>query len=193
MNEIIFATSNSNKLKEVKFLLGNHVKVISLKELGFEDDIEETKKTIEGNSILKAQTIFEIFKKPVLAEDTGLEVEALNGAPGVYSARYAGEQCSAEANMELLLKNMEEFKNRKARFKTVATFFKSNSYKKQYVGIVNGQVMQHKMGSEGFGYDPIFRPEGFSKTFAEMSNAEKALISHRAIAIKQFVKDFLKN
>lgn len=193
MNEIIFATSNLNKLKEVKLLLGNTIKVISLKDLGFNEDIEETENTIEGNSMLKAKTIFKLYQKPVLAEDTGLEVEAINGEPGVYSARYAGEESSAEDNMKLLLEKMDNISNRKARFKTVATFFKSDSYKKQYVGVVNGKILQEKKGGEGFGYDPIFQPEGFSKTFAEMSNEEKALISHRAIAIKQFIDDFLSN
>lgn len=193
MNEIIFATSNPNKLKEVKLLLGNKVKVISLKDIGFTDDIEETENTIKGNSLLKAKTIFDLYQKPVLAEDTGLEVDTLNGEPGVYSARYAGTHCSAVDNMELLLKNMENVDNRKAKFKTVATFFKSDTYKKQYLGVVNGKILEEKKGKEGFGYDPIFQPEGFSKTFAEMSNQEKALISHRAIAIKQFVKDFFNN
>lgn len=193
MKEIIFATGNLNKLKEVKLLLGKDIKVLSLKNVGFTDDIEETEDTIEGNSMLKAKYIFDLFQKPVLAEDTGLEVEALNGEPGVFSARYAGANCSSEDNMKLLLKRMENISKRNARFKTVATFINSFSIQKQYLGVVNGKILFEKKGSEGFGYDPIFQAEGFSKSFAEMSDEEKALISHRGIAIKKFAKDFLAN
>ena len=187
--KIIFATANENKVKEVREILPKHIEIVSLKEMGYTDDIEETGKTLEENSLLKAQTIFDIYKLPVLAEDTGLEVEALNGAPGVYSARYAGAHGNSEENMLLLLKNMEGQKNRVAQFRTVATFITENA-SNIYSGVVKGSIIEKKKGNEGFGYDPIFIPAGFSTTFAEMSAKEKSLVSHRAIAIGKFAKYF---
>lgn len=187
--KIIFATANENKVKEVREILPKHIEIVSLKEMGYTEDIEETGKNLEENSLLKAQTIYDIYKLPVLAEDTGLEVDALDGAPGVYSARYAGEHGNSEENMLLLLKNMEGQKNRKAQFRTVATFIVENT-PHIFSGVVRGEIIEKKKGTEGFGYDPIFIPAGFSTTFAEMTNKEKALVSHRGIAISKFTKHF---
>lgn len=187
--KIIFATANENKVKEVRQILPSHIEIVSLKEMGYTEDIEETGKTLEENSLLKAQTIYDKYQLPVLAEDTGLEVDALQGAPGVYSARYAGEHGNSEENMSLLLKNLEGKKDRKAQFRTVATFIVDNT---PYVfsGVVRGEIIAKKKGTEGFGYDPIFIPAGFNTTFAEMTNKEKGLVSHRGIAISKFAKYF---
>lgn len=187
--KIIFATSNENKVKEVREILPKHIEIVSLKEMGYTEDIEETGSTLEENSLLKAQTIFDKYKLPVLAEDTGLEVDALQGAPGVYSARYAGEHGNSEANMQLLLKNLEKEDNRKAQFRTVATFIAENS-SSIYTGVVRGEIIKEKTGEKGFGYDPIFIPAGFDKTFAEMSSQEKSIVSHRAIAMQKFAQHF---
>lgn len=190
--EIIFATGNKNKLKEVRGMLPSHITVRSLEEIGFTDEIEETEQTIEGNSLLKARTIYNLYKLPVIAEDTGLEVFALNGEPGVRSARYAGDTASAEDNMKLLLEKMKNIEKRTAQFKTVATFLNNDASYKCYEGIIRGEITKTQRGSEGFGYDPIFRPAGFSKVFAEFSNTEKNFISHRAIAFNKFV-NFIAN
>jgi XTP/dITP diphosphohydrolase len=189
--EIIFATSNQHKMKEVRAILPSSIQLLSLADIGFNEEIEETENTIEGNSVLKARTIFEKYKVPVLAEDTGLEVFALNMEPGVYSARYAGEPSDAEKNMNLLLKKMNSLENRCAQFKTVATFFDKNTYT-SFTGIVIGEISQNKQGNGGFGYDPIFKPSGFNKAFAELSLADKSIISHRAIAMNKFA-NFIKN
>ena len=183
--EIVFATSNQNKMKEVRAILPDSIRLLSLSDIGFTDEIEETENTIEGNSILKARTIFEKYKIPVLAEDTGLEVFALNMEPGVYSARYAGEPSDAEKNMDLLLHKMTLLENRDAQFKTVATFIDKDTYY-SYTGVVIGSISQNKQGNGGFGYDPIFKPSGFNKVFAELSLTEKSIISHRAIAMNKF-------
>lgn len=186
--EIIFATGNQNKLKEVRALLPTHIHVLSLEDIGFEDEIEETEETIEGNSLLKAMTIFKLYNKPVIAEDTGLEVAALNGEPGVRSARYAGNQANAEENMNLLLNNLQNEKNRAAQFKTVATFVTAIDEYTCFEGIVRGEITREKRGNGGFGYDPIFKPAGFLKVFAEFSASEKNFISHRALAFNKFIK-----
>ena len=189
--EIIFATSNANKVKEVNAILPDSIKVLSLKDIGFTEDIEETGKTIEENSLLKAKTIFDIYKKPVLAEDTGLEVFALNNEPGVYSARYAGEPSDADKNMDLLLANLKDKESRKAQFKTVATYIDANTTHISK-GIVLGEITTEKKGNGGFGYDPIFKPAGFAEVFAEMTMEQKGVISHRAIAMNKMIK-FLKS
>ncbi len=189
--KIIFATGNENKVKEIRALLPEGIEIVSLKEMGYLEDIEETGKTLEENSLLKAQTIFDKYKLPVLAEDTGLEVDALNNEPGVYSARYAGEDCNSENNMQLLLKNLEKKEKRTAQFRTVATFIDKNaSY--MYEGVVRGEINDQKRGENGFGYDALFIPAGFKNTFAEMSLSQKGLMSHRAIAMKKFLKHFDK-
>lgn len=196
--KIIFATNNQHKLYEVQNLLGEHFQLVSLKEIGFNDDIPETKPTLEGNAVEKARHIYIKYKMPCFADDTGLEVEALNGAPGVHSARYSGnlasfpsEKARSEANIDKLLTNMHGKENRKARFRTVIAFIHED---KQHLfeGIVSGEIINQRQGQEGFGYDPVFVPEGYRQTFAEMPLPEKNQISHRARAFAKFV-EFLKN
>lgn len=186
--EIIFATGNKNKMAEVKALVPSNIRLLSLGDIGFKGDIEESAETIEGNSILKARTIYDLYGKPVIAEDTGLEVEVLNGEPGVRSARYGGEHGNADKNMELLLENLKGELNRSARFKTVASFIDDKGILTCFEGIVSGNITLHKQGSGGFGYDPIFKPIGFEKVFAEFTEHEKNLISHRGIAFKKFIR-----
>lgn len=185
--KIIFATGNENKVIELRALLPDNIEIVSLKEIGYTEEIEETGKTLKENSILKAQTIYDKYKLPVLAEDTGLEVDALNGEPGVYSSRYAGEDCNSENNMQLLLKNLEKVENKQAQFRTVATFIEENTLY-IYEGVVRGEITDTKKGDYGFGYDAIFIPAGFKTTFAEMSINEKSIISHRGIAMKKFLQ-----
>lgn len=187
MNKIklVFATNNAHKLEEVKAILSNF-EIVSLAEINCFDEIPETANTLEGNAILKANYITENYGLNCFADDTGLEVEALNNEPGVYSARYAGTNCNAEENMCKLLKNLANNSNRKAKFKTVIAL---NLNGKQYLfeGICNGEILVEKKGSSGFGYDPIFKPDGFSKTFAEMNITTKGTISHRGKAIQKLV------
>lgn len=194
MNEFIFATHNNNKVKEIRSLLGNNYTIISLHEAGFDDDIPEPYDTLEANARQKAKTIYERTGKDCFSEDTGLEVTALNGAPGVRSARYAGEQKSAGDNVALLLKNMEGKTNRKACFRTVFSLF-LNGTEHQFEGICPGTITHGASGEKGFGYDPVFIPEGAIKTFAEMSLSEKNTFSHRARAfekLKQFLSESQK-
>ena len=179
--KLIFATANNNKAIELQELLGDFIQIQNLKDLSFSQEIEETETTLEGNSKLKADTVFEAFNRPCFADDTGLEVEALNGAPGVYSARYSGSACNAEQNMALLLKNLTEHSNKKARFRTVITYRESN-LSLQFEGIVDGRIIDEKRGGYGFGYDPVFIPDGTDRTFAQMPLEEKNNFSHRARA-----------
>lgn len=197
--EIIFATNNPHKLKEIQHLLGNSFHLLSLKDLEFSEDIPEEEDTLEGNALEKARYIYKRFKKPCFADDTGLEVEALNGRPGVHSARYAGsiqefgnEKNRSEANIEKLLSELNGKENRKARFRTVIAFIAENGKEFTFDGIVNGSIITAKKGNDGFGYDPVFMPEGYSQTFAEMPLNEKNKISHRARAFYTF-NEFLKN
>ena len=187
----VFATNNSHKLEEVKDILGNKIELLSMKEIGCFDDIPETENTLEGNALLKARYIYKHFHVDCFADDTGLEVEALNGAPGVYSARYAGEGHNSEANMKKLLLELEGIENRKARFRTVFALI-INGKEHLFEGIIKGEIVRNRKGTSGFGYDPIFVPEGYSQTFAEMGNEEKNKISHRAIAAQKLCK-FLKS
>jgi len=184
--EIIFATHNKNKLKEVQSLVPGNITVISLDDLSMTTEIPETGHTLADNALIKARTIFEWYKKPVIADDTGLEVDALNGAPGVYSARYAGEPSNAENNMALLLKNLEGKAHRSAHFKTVIAYINAEGKEQLFEGRVDGEIIAERRGGEGFGYDPIFLPEGYEATFAEMSLQEKNQISHRARALRAF-------
>jgi len=185
-NALVFATNNKHKLLEIKTLLPNY-KIISLAEINCFDDIPETKNTLQGNAILKANYITKKFGFNCFADDTGLEVEALNNEPGVYSARYAGKDGNSEKNMEKLLVNLTNKKNRKAQFRTVVAL---NLDGEQYLfeGICKGSILEKKQGESGFGYDPIFQPLGFKKSFAEMSLKEKGKISHRGQAIKKLVE-----
>jgi XTP/dITP diphosphohydrolase len=189
--KIVFATNNANKVFEIQTMLPNDIEIISLKTIGCNEEIPETGATIEGNAILKADYITNNYGFDCFADDTGLEVEALNGAPGVYSARYAGEPSDANANMNKLLAALENKTNRNAQFKTVITL-NLNGEKYHFTGIAKGTITTKKTGNEGFGYDPIFQPLGFEETFAELSIEQKNQISHRGKATKKLL-DFLKS
>lgn len=190
MHSLIFATGNKHKADEVQDFLGEGFALRCLKDVGITEDIPETEPTLEGNAYQKAKYVFDRTGEPCFADDTGLEVEALDGAPGVYTARYAGEGKSSEDNMDLLLKNLEGVKNRKARFRTVIVYLDNNGRVFEFEGIVNGVITEEKKGTEGFGYDPIFRPDGYDKTFAQLPLSKKNKISHRARAMQKFL-DFL--
>lgn len=191
MKKIVFATNNSHKLAEVKAVLKDFAEVISLADIGCTDDIPETGTTLEENAILKAQYIFNRYDTDCFADDTGLEVDALDGAPGVYSARYAGIEQNAAANMKKLLEKLTNVKNRKARFKTVIALIQ-NGQIYCFEGQIEGYIIDKPRGEAGFGYDPIFVPEGYNKTFAEMGADEKNRISHRAKAVKKLTEFFQK-
>ncbi|HJH61201.1 MAG TPA: non-canonical purine NTP diphosphatase [Bacteroidetes bacterium] len=188
MKKLVFATHNAHKLQEIKALLKN-LEVISLTDIGCKEEIEETAETLEGNAKIKANYVTEHYHLDCFADDTGLEVEALNGAPGVYSARYAGENCSYQDNVNKLLSAMEGIENRKARFRTViALNLEGHQY--YFEGIVNGTIIKEGHGTGGFGYDPIFKPEGYEQTFAEMPLELKNRISHRGLAIAKLIDFF---
>ena len=187
--KLVFATHNHNKAKEIQSLLEERFEILTLTEIDCLDEIPETAETLEGNSLLKAQFVSENFKVNCFADDTGLEIEALNGRPGVYSARYAGEEKSAEANMNRVLSELENSTNRNAQFRTVITLILEGKTH-IFEGIVKGEIIREKRGTDGFGYDPIFVPEGQNKTFAEMTMSEKNLQSHRARAFQKMI-DFL--
>ncbi len=190
MMTLIFATHNHNKLGEVQQLLGNVFELKSLTDMGCTEDIPETAATIEGNALLKSQFVYDRYGLNVFADDTGLEVEALGGAPGVYSARYAGDHHNSEENMDKLLREMKDQLNRNARFRTViALIIDGEEY--LFEGIVEGEIQWVQTGLGGFGYDPIFQPEGIGRSFAEMTSEEKNSISHRGRAIRKLV-NFLK-
>jgi XTP/dITP diphosphohydrolase len=184
--KLVFATHNSNKAKEIQSLLPENFQILTLSDINCHEEIPETAETLEGNSLLKAKFISDHFNLNCFADDTGLEIEALNGRPGVYSARYAGEEKSAEANMNLVLSELEKESNRKAQFRTVITLI-LNTETYVFEGVVKGEMSFEKRGSDGFGYDPIFIPEGQTKTFAEMTLAEKNQQSHRARAFEKMV------
>jgi len=186
---LVFATNNLNKIKEVQSLLPNTIQITSLESIGCFEEIPETANTIEGNAIQKANYITEKYGYDCFADDTGLEVEALDGEPGVDSAHYAGAQRNAEDNMNLLLENLQNQNNRKAQFKTVIAL-NINGIQHLFTGIAAGKITFEKMGNQGFGYDPIFQPDGFSETFAQLSLEQKGQISHRGKATKQLI-DFL--
>lgn len=188
--KLVFATGNINKANEIRSMLPEGTELLTLKDLDLNEDIPETSPTLEGNAIQKAQYIVEHFGMDCFADDTGLEVFALNNEPGVYSARYAGEQKNSEDNMDLLLKNLEGKSDRSARFRTVIALH-LNGEMHTFEGIVNGTIIREKRGDKGFGYDPIFIPEGFTTTFAEMSMEDKNAVSHRARAFNKMF-DFLK-
>ena len=179
--KFVFATNNAHKLEEVTAILGDKIELLSMKDIHCHADIPETADTLEGNALLKARYIFENYNMDCFADDTGLEVEALNGAPGVYSARYAGDAHNSEANMRKLLQDMEGIENRKAQFRTVFALI-INGKEHVFEGIVKGEITKHRCGSSGFGYDPVFIPEGYTQTYAEMGNTLKNKISHRALA-----------
>ncbi|MGC4021822.1 MAG: RdgB/HAM1 family non-canonical purine NTP pyrophosphatase [Cyclobacteriaceae bacterium] len=184
--KLCFATNNSHKLEEVRGLLGTSIELLSLKDIGCNEELAETTGTIKGNSRQKAEYVFNNYKVSCFADDSGLEVEALNGQPGVDSAIYAGPQRSFDDNIDLLLKNLNGIENRKARFITIITLI-TPEYSHQFEGALEGKIIDEKVGSGGFGYDPIFLPNGFSKTLAQMSMEEKNKISHRAVAINKLI------
>lgn len=187
--KLVFATHNKNKFKEIQALVPDHIELLSLQEIGCDEDIEETGDTIDANAIIKAEYVRSRYGYDCFADDTGLEVESLAGAPGVYSARYAGEIKDDSANRRKLLNQLEERDDRTARFKTViALNLKENE--NLFTGICEGSITREERGEYGFGYDPIFQPKGFDKTFAEMNLEEKSGISHRAKAFKELI-DYL--
>ena len=188
--KLVFATNNKHKLQEVRDIVGNRVEVLSLNNINCHDDIPETADTLQGNALIKARHIYDTDGLNSFADDTGLEVEALDGAPGVYSARYAGEECDSEANMLKLLQNLTGKNNRNAQFRTVIALI-INGEEKLFNGIVKGTISDEKRGDSGFGYDPIFIPEGYTESFAQMSGEMKNSISHRFRATKQ-LSDYLK-
>ena len=185
--QLIFATHNKNKLKEVRSLIPSTIELLSLDDINLLEEIEETATTIEGNALLKAQTIYKQTGINCFADDSGLLVDALNGAPGVYSARYAGEHKSDSDNLEKLLKELSNKEDRNAHFKTVMALI-INGQEYLFEGIINGTITKEKSGVNGFGYDPIFLPNGYTETFAEMSSDIKNVISHRAQAMKQLLE-----
>lgn len=189
--KIVFATANQNKAKEIAQLLPASIEVITLRDLDVTEDIPETADTLEGNAHLKAAYITERFQLPCFADDTGLEIAALNNRPGVYSARYAGDQRSDADNMQRVLEELESETNRAARFRTVIALHLPEQ-KLEFEGIVTGRILTEKQGNQGFGYDPIFAPDNEVRSFAEMSMDEKNTISHRGRAVRQLV-DYLQS
>ncbi len=184
--QLIFATNNENKVKEIRVALNDSFEIISLKEAGIDKEIPEPHDTLEANATEKSRVIFEMTGKNCFSEDTGLEVEALDGAPGVISARYAGENASYTDNVEKLLKEMDGKENRKARFKTVISLI-INGEEKQFVGICTGNITEKAVGGQGFGYDHVFIADGADRTFAKMTIDEKKEFSHRAKAVEKLV------
>ncbi|KAA6350700.1 Non-canonical purine NTP pyrophosphatase [termite gut metagenome] len=184
ISQLVFATNNLHKLKEVSFMLEGKVELLSLKDINCRVDIPETAATLEGNALLKARYIYENYGLNCFADDTGLEVEVLNDEPGVYSARYAGEENNSQANMLKLLQKLEGKENRKACFRTVVALI---LYGKEHLfeGVVYGEIIKERRGNFGFGYDPVFMPEGYGKTYAELGNDFKNTVSHRAMAINK--------
>ena len=190
--KLVFATNNAHKLEEVAAILGDQVELLSLIDIGCQADIPETAETLEGNALLKSSYIYKNYHLDCFADDTGLEVEALNGAPGVYSARYAGgEGHDAQANMLKLLHELDGKENRKAQFRTAISLILDG---KEYLfeGVIKGEIIKEKRGDSGFGYDPVFMPEGYDRTFAELGNDIKNQISHRALAVQKLC-EFLQS
>ena len=191
MRKLVFATNNAHKLEEVRAVLDNKIEIVSLNELGCYDDIPETADTLDGNALIKAAYVFNKFEMACIADDTGLEVEALNGEPGVYSARYGGEPHNAQKNMQKLLTNLKGIENRKAHFRTVIVL-KDAERELYFEGTIHGHISETPSGAAGFGYDPVFVPDGYNKSFAELGPELKNKISHRALAVEELIR-FLKN
>jgi XTP/dITP diphosphohydrolase len=189
---LVFATNNRHKLEELQAILGNEFGLLSLNDIGCTDEIPEDQPTLEGNASQKSFYVYNKFGSNCFADDTGLEIDALGGEPGVYSARYAGDERSAEANIEKVIGKMAKIKNRKARFRTVISLV-IDGIEKQFEGVVAGEILTEKKGGAGFGYDPIFQPSGFSQSFAEMELADKNKISHRGRAVEKLVNYLKQN
>jgi XTP/dITP diphosphohydrolase len=187
--QLVFASNNRHKINEIQNLVNNAIQILSLEDIGCTEDIPETADTIEGNAILKANYITEKYGYNCFADDTGLEIEHLNGAPGVYSARFAGEQKNDKDNVNKVLVELKDTNNRKANFKTVIAL-NLNKQQHLFTGIINGTITCVPKGTQGFGYDPIFQPDNYKVTFAEMNQIEKSSISHRGLAVKKLL-DFL--
>ncbi|MBN2637221.1 MAG: non-canonical purine NTP diphosphatase [Prolixibacteraceae bacterium] len=185
--ELVFATNNNHKLRELQLILGKEIQLLNLNDIGCKEEIPEEQPTLEGNARQKSRYIYEKYRRNCFADDTGLEIEALSGEPGVYSARYAGEDKNANSNMNKVLLKMQNITNRKARFRTVISLI-INGNETQFEGIVNGEIITEKKGDKGFGYDPIFKPDGYNVTFAEMDINEKNKISHRGRAVEKLVQ-----
>lgn len=181
MKKIVFATNNQHKLEEIRKITQGSLEILSLTDIGCNEEIDETGNTLNENALIKATYVKERYGYDCFADDTGLEVDALEGAPGVFSARYAGEACRPEDNMEKLLAEMKETENRRAQFRTVIALH-CNGENHLFEGVIRGSIIREKKGNEGFGYDPIFMPEGYDKTFAELGTEVKNQISHRAVA-----------
>ncbi len=190
--QLLFCSSNIHKTKEIQHKLGDTFRLQCLNDLGFTGEIAETAHTFKGNATLKAEFGFQTYHLPCFSDDSGLEVEALNNEPGVFSARYAGEPKDDKRNMDKLLQNLIGISNRKACFKTVIVYINHSGEHFEFEGSVSGIIIDEKRGKHGFGYDPIFIPDGFDRTFAEMSMEEKSKLSHRSRAVEQFI-NFLKN
>jgi XTP/dITP diphosphohydrolase len=189
MKELIFASGNKHKLAEIQAAFDGQLAIVSMRDLGFMGEIDEYGTTLTENAKIKSTFINDAFKRNAFADDTGLEIEALNGAPGVYSARYAGQDCSFDDNMSKVLNALDGIENRKAQFRTIMNlWWEGENY--EFEGIVQGEITKTPIGTGGFGYDPIFRPEGHARTFAEMDGNEKNTMSHRSRAMKKLV-DFL--
>lgn len=184
--KICFATNNSNKLAEIRDLLGDEFALVGLSDIGCSEELAEDQATLEGNSLQKAQYVYEQYSVNCFADDTGLEIEALDGEPGVYSARYAGDQRNNEDNITLVMQRLQHKANRNAEFRTVITVI-IDGEQKQFEGRVKGEILKEKQGEKGFGYDPIFIPDGYEQTFAEMSLKQKSNISHRGKAVQQLI------
>lgn len=189
MKNIVFATNNSHKLQEIRSIVGGRYNILSLSDIDCHDEIPETADTLEGNAILKARWVSEKYGYDCFADDTGLEVYILGNRPGVYSARYAGEPCDSEKNIDKLLSELDGLKDRRARFRTVIALI-SNNELKEFEGKIEGAIIKERRGNGGFGYDKVFVPEGYDRTFAEMESFEKNSISHRAKAT-QLLIDYL--
>ncbi len=185
--ELVFATNNQHKLMEIQYLLNGHPVLLSLEDIGCREELPEDRETLEDNASQKAWYLYDKYGKSCFADDTGLEIDALNGEPGVYSARYAGPERSAEANMDKVLTNLNKINNRKARFRTVISLV-LNGIETRFEGVVEGRILDERKGGSGFGYDPIFKPDEHKLSFAEMSLSEKNKISHRARAFLKLVE-----
>lgn len=191
MLKLVFATNNKNKIKEIKHLIGNSIELLSLEDIGCLEDIPETSDTIQGNAIQKAKYVYDNYGYNCFADDTGLEIDSLNGEPGIYSARYAGEQRNPEDNMNKVLEKLNDATNRNAQFKTVIALI-INGELSCFEGIVKGEMTRVRSGEEGFGYDPIFKPKGYDITYSEMNLELKNKISHRALATHQLIEHLQK-
>jgi XTP/dITP diphosphohydrolase len=190
--KLVFASNNKNKIKEIQLLLPDSIQILSLEDIGCTEDIPETADTIEGNTMLKANYVTEKYGYDCFADDSGLEVQALNGEPGVFSARYAGEPKNDENNIDKLLSNLKGIENKSANFKTVICL-NSKGEQHLFTGIINGTIIEERIGTNGFGYDPIFVADGYQKTFAELALEEKARISHRGIAVQKLIHFLQQN